>query len=124
MHSSLFVNLSLHAYPQSSLSALFFFPSILDWARAAFVPEYSEGEAEVTVTADSDGGLTYSYPAYEDGWTVTAAPDGTLTDTNGQLYSYLYWEGTPKESPAFRRASAPAVATLASFWRKLCQLWG
>ena len=28
------------------------------------------------------------------GWTVTAAPDGTLTDAAGQTYNYLYWEGT------------------------------
>ncbi|MBE6787718.1 MAG: hypothetical protein E7537_05165, partial [Ruminococcaceae bacterium] len=27
------------------------------------------------------------------GWTVTASPDGTLTDAKGQTYNYLYWEG-------------------------------
>lgn len=27
------------------------------------------------------------------GWNITAAPDGTLTDENGQTYNYLYWEG-------------------------------
>ena len=34
-----------------------------------------------------------TYPAYADGWTVSARPDGTLTDKNGQTYRYLYWEG-------------------------------
>ena len=48
---------------------------------------------EVTVRLDYDGTLTCTYPAYEDGWTVTAAPDGTLTDASGQTYNYLYWEG-------------------------------
>lgn len=54
---------------------------------------YPESETEVTVTLDCDGALTCAYPAYEDGWTVTAAPDGTLTDVAGQTYNYLYWEG-------------------------------
>lgn len=40
-----------------------------------------------------NGNLVCTYPAYKDGWTVTAAPDGTLTDANGQTYNYLYWEG-------------------------------
>ena len=34
-----------------------------------------------------------TYPAYNDGWNVTAKPDGTLTDDNGMEYNYLYWEG-------------------------------
>ena len=54
---------------------------------------YPEEETEVTVRLDCDGELTCAYPAYEDGWTVTAQPDGTLTDETGQTYSYLYWEG-------------------------------
>ena len=55
---------------------------------------YPEAETEVTVSLDYDGELTCVYPAMEDGvWTVTAAPDGTLTDAAGQTYSYLYWEG-------------------------------
>ena len=77
------------------------------WARAAFVPEYFEGETEVTVTADSDGGLTCSYPAYEDGCTVTAAPGGTRTDTNGQLYSYLYWGHFPRKVRLFGELLRP-----------------
>ena len=53
-----------------------------------------ESQLEVTVSLDYDGELTCVYPAMEDGvWTVTAAPDGTLTDAAGQTYSYLYWEG-------------------------------
>jgi len=47
----------------------------------------------VTVKLDYSGRLTCTYPKYNDGWTVTADPDGTLTDMNGQTYNYLYWEG-------------------------------
>lgn len=53
---------------------------------------YPEAETEVAVTLDYDGELTCTYPAYEDGWTVTAFPDGTLTDGE-TTYNYLYWEG-------------------------------
>ena len=54
---------------------------------------YPEEETEVSVKLDYKGELTCTYPVYEDGWRVTAAPDGTLTDAAGQTYNYLYWEG-------------------------------
>ena len=54
---------------------------------------YPQTETEITVQLDYDGKLTCTYPAYADGWTVSARPDGTLTDKNGQTYRYLYWEG-------------------------------
>lgn len=54
---------------------------------------YPEEETEVTVHLTLDGRLTCTYPAYNDGWTVTAMPDGTLIDEKGQTYNYLYWEG-------------------------------
>ena len=54
---------------------------------------YPEEETLVTVRLDSDFRLTTTYPAYEDGWTVTAAPDGTLTDESGRKYYCLFWEG-------------------------------
>jgi len=54
---------------------------------------YPEEETEVSVKLLLDGKLTCTYPAYHDGWNVTAAPDGTLTDAKGQTYNYLYWEG-------------------------------
>lgn len=54
---------------------------------------YPEEEIQVSVKLDLDGRLTCTYPAYGSGWTVTASPDGTLTDAKGQTYNYLYWEG-------------------------------
>ena len=54
---------------------------------------YPEKETEVSVQLQLDGKLTCTYPAYNTGWNVTAAPDGTLTDAKGQTYNYLYWEG-------------------------------
>lgn len=54
---------------------------------------YPEEEMEVSVRLDLDGELTCTYPEYNNGWLVTAMPDGTLIDKSGQKYNYLYWEG-------------------------------
>ena len=70
-----------------------------DWQPdpyAAYKPViylYPEKEMDVSVDLTLDGKLTCTYPAYNNGWTVTAFPDGTLTDAKGQTYNYLYWEG-------------------------------
>lgn len=53
---------------------------------------YPEVTTEVSVTLDVDGTLLSTWPAYENGWTVTAQPDGTLTDADGNEYSYLFWD--------------------------------
>ena len=50
---------------------------------------YPETETEVTVNLTYNGKLTCTYPAYKNGWTITALPDGTLVDQNGQTYNYL-----------------------------------
>ena len=55
---------------------------------------YPEEETQVSVTLELDGTFTSTYPDYGEGWTVTAAPDGTLTDLNsGRTYYCLFWEG-------------------------------
>jgi len=54
---------------------------------------YPEEETEVTVQLDYSGELTCTYPKSDGTWSVTANPDGTLFDENGQEYNYLYWEG-------------------------------
>ena len=76
---------------------------------------YPEEETEVTVRLDYDGTLTCAYPAYEDGWTVTAAPDGTLRDEAGQTYSYLYWEGVARTEYDFSRGFCVPGADTAAF---------
>ena len=53
---------------------------------------YPEETTEVSVEVDCP--LTVTYPTYNEGWTVTAEPDGTLTNhADGREYSYLFWEG-------------------------------
>ncbi len=63
------------------------------WEEKPVIYLYPEETTAVSVRLDYDGQLTCTYPAYENGWAVTATPDGTLTDAKGQTYNYLYWEG-------------------------------
>ena len=61
---------------------------------------YPEKEEEVSVRLSLNGKLTCSYPNYadDDGWNVTAYPDGTLVDNQNVTYNYLYWEGICADS--------------------------
>ena len=84
---------------------------------------YPEKTTEGSVKLDLPGELTCTYPAYNDGWQVTAVPDGTLTDASGQIYNYLYWEGeTATEydlSEGFCVAGADTAAFLEEALAKL-----
>ncbi len=76
---------------------------------------YPERETAVTVALDLDGDLTCSYPAYGDGWSVTAAPGGVLTDGSGQTYNYLYWEGVSRADYDFSQGFCVPGADTAAF---------
>ena len=52
---------------------------------------YSQETMEVSVKLKLDGEITCTYPKYGQGWNVIADPDGTLTDSQGKKYNYLYW---------------------------------
>ena len=55
---------------------------------------YPEQETKVNVQLTFNGTLISTYPTLPpEGWTVTAQPDGTLTDEEGRSYRYLFWEG-------------------------------
>ncbi len=55
---------------------------------------YPEKAQEVTVKLSYSGTLTTTYPAYREGWHVTARPDGTLADPEtGREFYCLFWEG-------------------------------
>ena len=77
---------------------------------------YPEEEMRVNVTLDYDGRLTSTYPSYEDGWTVDAAPDGTLTDPDtGRQYYCLFWEGMTDAEYDFSTGFCVAGADTAAF---------
>lgn len=57
---------------------------------------YPTQQQQVHVQLKYDGNLTHTYPKYpENGWNVTAEPNGTLWDENGMEYYALFWEGAP-----------------------------
>ena len=85
---------------------------------------YPEEETEVTVRLDYDGRLTAAYPAYEDGWTVTARPDGTLTGPNGRQYYCLFWEGIPDWDYDFSEGFCVAGADTAAFLEEALKALG
>ena len=77
---------------------------------------YPEEEMEITVKLDFDGVLTAAYPAYGDGWTVVAAPDGTLTDpATGREYYCLFWEGASPRPCDFSTGFCVAGEDTAAF---------
>ena len=76
---------------------------------------YPEEETEVTVTLDLDGVLTSAYPDYGEGWSVTAAPDGTLTDGNGREFYCLFWEGAVETEYDFSAGFCVAGEDTAAF---------
>lgn len=76
---------------------------------------YPEEKTEVSVELNYDGQLTCTYPAYEDGWQVVAAPDGTLTDRQGKTYNYLYWEGIDHVEYDFSQGFCVAGKDTAAF---------
>lgn len=62
--------------------------------KAPVIYLYPEEEIDAVVEVDLNGEFTCTYPKYsENGWQVTANPDGTLTDESGRTYDFLYWEG-------------------------------
>ena len=76
---------------------------------------YPETETRVTVKLDLSGELTCTYPDYDGGWVVTAAPDGTLTDEHGRTYNYLYWEGEVANGFDFSKGFCVAGSDTAAF---------
>ena len=79
---------------------------------------YPEQKTAVSVSLDYAGTLTATYPAYENGWHITAEPDGTLYDEAGNEYSYLFWEGESKPDYDFSKGFCVAGADTADFLRE------
>ena len=77
---------------------------------------YPEEETELTVKLGRPEAITASYPAYGDGWRVSARPDGTLTDLDsGRSLYALYWEGAFDVTPAIDEGFVVAGQDTAAF---------
>jgi hypothetical protein len=108
------------------------FDRLVQFQRTSLMPAAECGKPVIylypTKTTDLDvtlkpvGGFTYTEPVYQNGWRVTASPDGTLMNRDdGQTYPYLFWEGrgglysTPTKFWVVQRADVHSflVSTLA-----------
>jgi len=85
---------------------------------------YPKQETKVKVRLDLNGEFTCSYPKYQDSWDVTAMPDGTLFDENGQRYNYLYWEGDIHTQYDFSRGFCVKGEDTAAFLEDALQKLG
>ncbi len=81
---------------------------------------YPEEQTDVSVQVGfmSGGAITCSYPDYDGGWNVTAMPDGTIYDDNGDEYYCLYWEGTGAAAYDTSKGWCVAGADTADFLRE------
>ena len=85
---------------------------------------YPEKEQEVNVKLDLDGKFTFTYPKYNNGWNVTAKPDGTII-SDGKEYSYLFWEGLmPTFKPDFKEGFVVKGSDSAEFLRETLSQMG
>ena len=97
--------ISLIIFTANGIIVAMLFNSYFSKAHAPIIYLYPEEKTVVNVQLSLDGNLTSSYPRYSEdlGWTVTASPDGTLTDGNGREYEYLFWEGNLRIKPDLSR---------------------
>ena len=67
---------------------------------------YPDKQTDVQIKLSNVINLTESEPRYNDGWSVTAYPDGKIYDKRAERnYPYLYWEGSaPVSSSPVSRA--------------------
>ena len=84
---------------------------------------YPEEETAVSVQLTYEGKLTAAYPAYGDGWEVTARPDGTLF-SDGKEYSYLFWEGVSDTEYDFSQGFVVPGEETAEFLQEKLALLG
>lgn len=77
---------------------------LIEFGRSEFKPVaemgkpviylYPEKDMNVNVRVEPKDGLSVSEPMYgRDGWNVLAKSDGTLVNSDGVVYPYLFWEG-------------------------------
>ncbi|NRA10365.1 MAG: hypothetical protein HRT57_00245 [Crocinitomicaceae bacterium] len=52
---------------------------------------YPEFEQDIQVRVNPVGEMSFTYPKYNEGWSVIAQPDGTIKH-EGNEYNYLFWE--------------------------------
>lgn len=79
---------------------------------------YPKAPTNCTVTVDSVK-FTYTFPAYDNGWRVTAYPDGRLVNkADGTEHYYLFWEGNMRAVWDFSKGFVVKGAETEQFLRE------
>lgn len=81
---------------------------------------YPERPTDVSVTLGYPAeNYTYTYPAYDGGWEVTAYPDGRLVNkADGSEHFYLFWEGDKRVDWDFSEGFVVKGSEAEAFLRK------
>ncbi len=100
-------------------SRTYYYSFLGDYAKPV-IYLYPEEQTEVSVRVNfTEGGeLTCTYPEYGEGWEVTALPDGTIYDKDGNEYYCLYWEGEGSAKFESGKGWCVAGSDTAAFLRK------
>lgn len=85
---------------------------------------YPEEPMDVDVRLETDGEFIATWPAYKNGWRVTAQPDGTLTDADGNEYNYLFWEAESDTVYDFSQGFCVAGEDTGEFLRETLSAMG
>ncbi len=86
---------------------------------------YPEEKTDVSVKLEYNGDLFVTYPEYENGWDVTAYPDGTVVNkADNEEYSYLFWEGTSDTEYDFSKGFVVSGADTEEFLKEKLKYLG
>ena len=78
----------------SGVPGYLFYPSFdgFNEIKKPIIYLYPTNKTKVSVKVTPKLGVKFSYPKYNDGWSVIAEPNGQLTTSDGSKYNYLFWE--------------------------------
>jgi len=89
-------------------------PVIRVRGRKPVIYIYPLKEETVSLKLDLHGTLGTTFPKYNNEWTVTAKPNGELTNlADKRKYNYLFWEGECIFPPAHRQYANGFVVAMA-----------
>lgn len=57
---------------------------------------YNAPQQNISIQLKPKSKLTFTYPKYNNGWNITATPEGVISDGK-RTYPYLFWEGEQQE---------------------------
>lgn len=105
---------------------LLWLPSLARAREKPVIYLYPQHEQSVHVSLEYPGRITESEPSYaDDGWWVTAWPDGALRDAvTGERYRFLFWEGRDRLSFGMDTGFVVAGSESGQFLREKLTIMG